>query len=431
MKEYFTKKENVFRCLIFLIFAGLLFCMRIPVTYIADDAMVAPTITDQTLLENFIAHWTDNGRIFTDVLANMFYRMPIVVWKIFDTGVYCLIAGLIAKLFTPNTWKDLLNVCILLFLFPFYYMASAGYIATSANYIYPVLCLLVILLPITNTLHNRQTTKPIYIAAVIAVLYATNHDQTAMVLLGGLLLYLLYNIITKADQKIIKNAAIWFGFSLASYIFMFLMPGHIARMSSTIEIDYWLPQYVDWTLFDKIYHGFTTTMATLLYHNVELFLLLCFMLFLAALRQESIIKKIIAAIPLMIIFVGRFIGTGHFVVYYDYACNMPELLPYTESILPITLAIAAVASIFYTIWNCVDSLKRKCMLTMLMILAAGSREMMGFSATIYASSFRTFTFFLFACILCILILLNELREDYHHKNLYYMGLGSILFMFFY
>lgn len=425
------KKENTLKCMIFLIFAGLLFCMRIPVTYIADDAMVAPTITDQTLLENFIAHWTDNGRIFTDVLANIFYRMPIIVWKIFDTGVYCLIAGLITKLFTKNTWKDLLIVCILLFLFPFSYMASAGYIATSANYIYPVLCLLVILLPITNVQQGKPVSKPMYVAAVISVLYATNHDQTAMVLFGGLLLYLIYNIVTKAEQKIIRTSAIWFCFSLASYIFMFLMPGHIARMSSTFEIDYWLPQYVDWTLFDKIYHGFTTTMATLLYHNVELFLLLCFMLLLVALRQNSIRNKIIAVIPLIIIFIGRFIGTGNFIVYYDYACNMPELLPYTETILPLALAILAVVCIFYTIWTCVSSLERKCLLTMLMILAAGSREMMGFSATIYASSFRTFTFFLFACIACILVLLNELQEESEHKEFYYMGIGAIVFMFFY
>lgn len=61
---------------------------------------------------------------------------------------------------------------------------------------------------------------------------------------------------------------------------------------------------------------------------------------------------------------------------------------------------------------------------MLLILAAGSREMMGLSAILYASSFRTFTFFLYAIIACCLLILQELK-DKGTRYLWYLGLGML------
>lgn len=431
------KKETIFKGVTYLIFAGILLYMRLPVGYLSDDAAVSTIVNEQTLWENFVIHWEENGRIFTDVFANMFYRMPFIIWKLFDTLVYCIIATLISKIFTKDTWKDLAISCALILLFPFWYMASAGYVASSANYIYTILCLLGIMYHLTLVHNERQVPKVLYVTSPVCILYATNHDQTAMVLLGGLLLYLIFCVVTKVKKQILQNTVLFFGASIASYAFMFLMPGHIARMSSTIEIEYWLPDYVNWTLFEKIYFGFTSTMATLLFLDVKLFTLLCFMILLIALRQTAIHKKIIGAIPILIIFFSNYIGVDKFIAYYDHTLDLPELIPYSVSLLPILCALLAVISIFYTVITCIDHLERKCLLVMLLILAAGSREMMGFSPTIYASSFRTFTFFLFATIACILVLLNELKDSDATNNnekstsLWYVAIGALAFITIY
>ena len=68
--------------------------------------------------------------------------------------------------------------------------------------------------------------------------------------------------------------------------------------------------------------------------------------------------------------------------------------------------------------------QRKYLVFMLLILAAGSREMMGLSATLYASSFRTFTFFLYATIACCLLILQELKSEKKNYE-WYSGLGAI------
>ena len=78
------------------------------------------------------------------MLANLFYRVPIFIWKTFDVLVYVGIALLMSKIFTQNSQRDLLVVCAMILLFPMQYLDSAGHIASSTNYVYPVACLLVI-----------------------------------------------------------------------------------------------------------------------------------------------------------------------------------------------------------------------------------------------------------------------------------------------
>ena len=42
-----------------------------------------------TLWEAFLFRWGYNGRIVTDVFANIWYRFPSMMWwKYFDTGIY-------------------------------------------------------------------------------------------------------------------------------------------------------------------------------------------------------------------------------------------------------------------------------------------------------------------------------------------------------
>lgn len=421
------QKQQFIKLSILCLFASLLYIIRVPYGLISDDALVAPTVTIQTLLENFLFRWNYNGRIFTDVLANVFYRMPIIIWKLFDVLVYIRMVLLLSRVFTKNSWLDLLVVCELVLLFPMGYLTSAGYIASTTNYVYPVACLLEIAYFLSLISHGKHISIIRYPFLLICVLYVTNHDQSGMVLIGGLLLYLIYGIILKENKHIIVNTAFLLGISVASYIFMFFIPGHIYRMSDTSEMMHWLPQYASWSFAKKIYHGFSTTVANFLFSDIKLFVILSLLIFMLALRQQAYYKKIIAFIPLVVILISNFIGTDKFVIFFEYSCGMPDLLPLSKSLMPFLITVISVCSIFYTVWSCVENKQNKWLILMLLVLAAGSREMMGLSATIYASSFRTFTFFLYSSIACCLIILQELKS-YEKNGLWYLGLGAIAAM---
>lgn len=417
------EREILTKLLILFIFSCVLYAIRVPYGLISDDAVVAPTISEQTLFENIIYHWKYNGRIITDVFANLFYRMPIIVWKLFDILVYIIIVLLISACFTRNSCADILLVCTMVLLFPADYLNSAGYIATSTNYVYPVACLLGVVYNIYLVRKLKWISWSQYPVNALCILYITNHDQSGVVLIGGLFLYVVFCILTKEGRQIVANAVFWLLFSVICYLFMFLVPGHIYRMTDTAEMEYWFPQYATWSFAKKIYHGFSSTVANFLFSKVKLFSLFSLLLFVSALSRKKLVHILIAAIPLTVMGGFSLVGTDRFVIFYDYSCGMPDLLPLSISVFPLFISIISVCCIFYTVCACIKDRQRKLSILMLLVLAAGSREMMGLSATIYASSFRTFTFSLYAVIVCCLLILQELKAE--NDRLWYLGLGSI------
>lgn len=424
----FTNEKTIKIC-IYIVYAIFFFWRHFHLTYVGDDLIMGPGVDTYSLWENFVWHWGYNGRIVTDVFANIWYRFPSMMWwKVFDTGIYVVTAMLISRIFTKNNWYHVLIVCSLILLFPFNYMESAGYIATSANYLYPIVGVLVILRMITYVLENQKIPKYMYLAVAISIIYTTNQDQTAIALLVGLFIYLIYCRVTKSEKRLCNTVLGLFLSSVFMYIVYFLLPGHLGRMSgaSTEEMDIWFPEYIEWNFLDKVFHGYSSTVANLFYNDVLLFTLFTALLMIISFRQKTPYKIIIGSIPFVGVALSHFMQKGQFIYYFDRSIGMPELIPIETFAFPFILSVIILVSIFAAVWLNVEKMEHKLFLTLLLVLAAGTREMMGFTATIYASSYRTFTFFLYAIIICCIILLNELEEKAEHKHLWYMGIGAII-----
>lgn len=420
------KSEKFAKFIIYLVYTLILY-ERHQVGYVSDDIYTVANVGSYSLYEYFIYLMFFNGRIATDLFANVWYRFDIVYWRIFDTSVYVLIAMLISRIFTKNNWRHVIVVCGLVLLFPFNYMSSAGYIATSANYIYPVAAILIVLRYVTYILEDKKVPLLMYPVTLLAILYATNHDQTALVLAVGFLFYAIYCKVIKAPKRLTRNAAGLCIISTVSYILYCMIPGHIARMSGTTLNELrWLPEYAEWTFLDKVYHGYATTVANLFYNDVDIFTVFAILLVIVSLRQKSPIKMFVGFVPFAGIVISNFMGKNQFISYPENCYGMTELMLAKYFFVPFFLSILMLVCIFLAVWFNVEKMENKLFLTLLLVLAAGTREMMGFTPTIYASSYRTFTFFLFALIACCIILLNELEEDEKYKDFWYVGLGSIV-----
>lgn len=426
LKNIDLKNEKVQRFLIYLALIIIFFIRHFDLTYVGDDYIMAPGAAEMTLWEAFVFRWGYNGRIITDVFAFFWYYFPMMVWKIFDTVLYAFAAMLITRVFTRNTVKDLFVVSLLLLLFPFKYMESAGYVATSANYFYPVFAILVVTLHIKYVLENKKVPIPMYFASALSIIYYTNHDQTAVGLLGCMACYFGYCLLTKQNAHLTKHVGGLFAASGLVYGLSFLIPGHMGRSNSDYELNYWFPEYVEWNFAEKVYHGYTSTVANLFFNNIALFILFAILLLLVSLKQKKIYNIVIAAIPLGGVLLCNTWGLHRFIYYFERSIGMPELIPVQMFPIPFVLSVLMIAAAFYTIWNCIDKLEDKLMLTMLLVMGAGTREMMGFTFTIYASSYRTFTFFLYALILCCIVLLRQLEDDNERKNYWYIGLGAMI-----
>lgn len=412
--------------IIYLTFTVIIFWMHLPMQYFNDDLFNLPNVQSSSLWDFFIDRLFYNGKIFTDVLANLFWRLPMMIWKVFDTLVYLLIAVLITRTFSHNTWQDALVTCILIGLFPFWYMSTAGWVATTTNYLYPTACLLVVCLLVKRLYHGQLLKVHEYILAAVSILYATNQDQAAVILIGGLLLVLLYCWATKVSKQILIRIAVLLGFAVISYLFMFLLPGHINRMQSTEEMEQWLPEYANWSVFKKVYRAYTSTVAVLMFYDVKLFDVFCILLFFVASHSGKIHQKLVGAVPFVVVLGSRLIGSERFVIIPSYTGGMPELAGLSagwKGITVVLLTVCVVLCIFYTVFSCINCRQSKWQILLFLILGAGSRLMMGFSATLYASHARTFTYLLFSLILSSVILLKELRKE--KPAYFYIGVGSM------
>ena len=119
-------------------------------------------------------------------------------------------------------------------------------------------------------------------------------------------------------------------------------------------------------------------------------------------------------IPLIAVTAVKIIGYDRFVVFFPYSRGMPDIDFLENGMAPgIALALSAVI-IGCTVWGlyrAVTNKGRLAVLYVLLFIAACTREMMGFSATIYASSFRTFICSLFAVLMGNLVLIKEWMEE--------------------
>ena len=96
---------------------------------------------------------------------------------------------------------------------------------------------------------------------------------------------------------------------------------------------------------------------------------------------------------------------------YDYTGGLPGLVSVKENPAPLIVAIAIFILMILSVFTLYKSNRKLCIeLMILNILGFGSRFMMGFSATLFASSYRTFTLQLICFLICDVLMVGRVME---------------------
>lgn len=417
------RREMLCKTLIYGIFTLFILLWHLPLPLYGDDAYLLPLVGVRSIPEHFTTLYNTNGKIFTDFLAFLFYHLPYPVWKLFNTGMFLAIAILFVKLFTKNTPVHVLWVCMLIACFPLRYLGTAGYIATCANYLYPLAGILFIALQLKQ-LCRGKVHPLLQLACFPVTVYVLNQDQAACVLLGGVLLFLVYVWFERPEERYLERwIAGYFVFALICYVVLFTLPGHINRMKDPLEMELYLPEYKDWNLFKKLLCGFTSTVANLFFHHVPITVLFFFLLFLSCTEKTVLWQRIVAAVPLVLVLVLSLLDDGLFLFYRN---EMPDLKAFPDpgGIVALAISCICLACTVVTIW-CRFRWHRRWYLLGLLLLGGGSRVMMGLSPTVYASQHRTFTYLLFCLLGCCVLLLREV-EKLEKKPLLLTGYAVVI-----
>ena len=391
-----------------------------------DDAFFGDfsNMTGQARLLYFLNYrymtWT--SRIFIEAALSLFARDFHLLWKILDSLVYVILAISIKKVFTSkeNANNKYIDYGIVLFvvLFPQTLMYSAGWIATSLNYLWPVTFGIVALIPIRKYFDKEKISWIEYLIYIVAMVFAANQEQVCLILLTVYIIFSVYFIVKK--EKCIFCLVMLF-ISILSIVNLFVCPGNSVRSAQSI----WMC-FIDYNMYNIIDKSITSIIQLMRYYMFYFCWL--YIIFSAIIcvsiykKYEDILYRVISIIPLImgvaftifsnifrvisINFVETFSVIDKNEIYINFE-NFDTILTY----IPLLITILTVGCIVISIYLLFKDDMKKLIIASL-VLGAGicSKLVMGFLITMFESGDRTWFILLITTLILNILLLEKVDE---------------------
>lgn len=411
----------------FVIFFLIIMAIHLLTYSNGDDDFFRVQLDKYNLYDYLVMRYnTWSSRVVIEALFVTVTRLPIIIWQILDSAIFTTMGILISKLFNKKN-NVLINwsIILLLLIYPFTDMASAGYVCTTIAYVWPMTTLLYLVMVFYKTLESKKIKWYEYIISFISLLVTISFEQTLCLLLGILVVMFMY-IIIKKKTNVREQWYMYLYFLLSSAMLVFTLtcPGNDARYFR--EVKYWYPIYDTFGLFDKVYLGVVPTVSVMIRNRVVMTVfssLLCMTVF-KKFKSEAL--RILSVIQLSFVLmfgflynivVSAFPSLERFYVILNQTTstnptiNLNYIIPFVMS----CLVFAIILLLLYLIFN-KD-------LTSIIVLGAGvaSRFIMGFSPTIFASADRTAFFMYISFFIVIIMLIKELalKKEVVNKNINY------------
>lgn len=439
---------NYFSLSCLILFLGLFLLHMLALPLQNDDLRFAAVLKETTLREFLVMRysvWT--SRLILEAVLVLLAGGSVWVWRILDSALIVLGLYSVTELLElDKNWKNTAVIALVFAFVPREVISSAGWMATTTNYLWPCILGLYALIPIRRFYRYLRGSEWKlcgweYVTFSLAALIAANQEQMAAILLGFYLLFGAYYWIEaekrkKAGEtiKIPVLMILLLGIVVLSLIFIFLCPGNGLR--NAYEQQIWFPDYVNYSIVEKAGMGFLSTMSYYVAGTGEQMILPLFITVLGFSLWDYRSQKNSgqgnkarisgAAVVLMVgtvFFLGRPLryvlerrGPLKNSLCYGLVNNryMPrhELCGYTagwvmaEALLFMGI-LAGVAALLFFLYG-----KGMKLTGSLLVLAAGfaSRFIMGFSSTVFSSGHRTTLFCTVGLLLLTADMLCRMKE---------------------
>lgn len=379
--------------------------------YEGDDTYFLNTASSMNIISFVTMRYkTWSGRIVSEFLIALFTKMPLMVWRLVNTGIAVYFVYLLTNLVKLPfkhlglTEKEqlIINgfVAASFFMIPISVTTrGCSWFTGSFFYLWPACCLFVALLPFLKQLYKQKVSTLLYVCSFICSIYASFMEQSAAILIcfSALSLLFLYKrdyheknfkILLPLVLQLILN-----GICLTLYS---LAPGNVLRNAS--ETQTWYPEFSKLSLIQKILQGINWTHHHLIRENTYLMLTLSLFLFLLALpKLKKLALKGLAFVPCLY-FIGSLLPLNQIVARatsYEYNFDVQAIADQLlfnpmQGILPaiVSLSILCIIGLLLCIVLGRHTTCFICILFYLAALAAG--YILGLSPTIFASGPRIF-----------------------------------------
>ena len=322
-----------------------------------------------------------SSRVFIDVLIPFFVHHSLLL-KI--TCVVFLLASplILLNLFKGKALIHLLFCFAVISLLPYYEMETAGFAATVLNYYFPIVLALFLCAAIYS---DCKLNFLLSFVILIIGIFACNHEQCVVVIFTFSVLAL---VKSRPNPNLIALETLII--SILSLVFILMSPGNSVRMS--LEMQNWMPEFVDFSIFDKMYMGITTTFYNLCYHN-NLPFVFCFVILVLCLTKK--LRWAIAS--LVVLSLCQEILRKVFK-----STELQENATWLNSFPSLTLVLFFIYSfVLLAIALKLDlSYQNKVVIIVMILLAFALRGVIGLSPTVFASGVRTAIFSQSLFVIC-------------------------------
>lgn len=389
---------------------------------IEDDILFQNAFSNGKTIWEFMRnrYMTWSSRIMIETMTVILTQVNMIVWRILNIGIYLLLAKSISKIcFVEKNQKVNAFICISLLLFPTLMLASAGWIATSTNYLWVASMGIFSLSVIIDKIKEKRITIIKYIAYLLTGIYACNHEQMAIIMFLVIGTFLGYCIYQKGIQEVIKNQKFLILFLLivfSSLIIIGVCPGNKMRYVS--EIEKWYPSYENFNIIQKGILGISVTAEKLMGNFNILYILFSMILFVGIYQsQQEKIDKILVGIPLLSSLLTT-IWKDYFVLFLTpiwvhlYKIEPMEIVEYPSiaGVMIVALYMMILIIIGRMLYQIFKRTNKCFYVLMIYSLGLLSGFVMGFSPTVYASGERPFIFLSLSLIICSTMILNEMKK---------------------
>ena len=382
-------------------------------TYVAasDDITYAHVLDKMSVLDAVKYRYkTWASRAIIEAVFFKLLTLNPVIWKVLDVIMCMWIFYSLSKLIKVEGKIQyiLLLLCIV---YPASDMTSAGYIATTTNYIFPLAFLLYSFVILQKKLENRKVYIWEWFIAVICLLYGCNQEQYTPVVVATLILTFIYEIVSK--KKINVLCLLMIIVSVAELIFILTCPGNGERLIE--ECKRFITNFAVLNLFDKLRLGLMETMNVFLCSTSNLFLIFSIVLAVCMYVKTKSFKRLtISLTPLIGILLFNYNNAFENTKYAKYLGdavltykNFTSISVYWRYAIYIFICLIIILS-FYLYFN---SIKQASIVSWIFIMGIGARMILGFSPTLYVSGLRTFLITYVAIVVITTLIIKELTPS--------------------
>ena len=429
MKEFFVRCGEKIRTLVkahyfpFIVYGALMLVihMGIELNFGDDTQVFKPVLQAEgsllgIWLEFLIKRYqTWSSRLVIESVLILVVQSTML-WRVLDTIIMVWIAVAFSLMFNREKRSSVnwFIVCAM-FAYPMESMISAGWIASTTNYSWPLAMGMMAMIPISNLVHGKRTGWIVYVMATVGLIYSVNQEQMCGVVLAISAFFLIW--IKIRDGVFSKFILAEIVVSFASMVFILTCPGNEER--TAYEIIAKFPEFSEMSLFRKLEMGYSSALFEFFTKQNFVFVAFSIVLVVAViLHTKKAGLRWIAAIPfvsgmVMGVFASVFAPVFPYLVSiresmtkFGTGIELKEVLTWIPDLYITAVAIA----ILIAIWSVYEEKKQALFPIYLLLVGLASRWVMCFSPTIWASDTRTYIFMYFSVIAVSIMLFRKVTE---------------------